>query len=111
MLKLGTIMTALVLGLVMSLLLVATGVFAQSANPHTTSNGAQAAVTTTAFPSTSTGVQHASVQQLSWTRGPGGFYGHRGYGHRGFYGHRGYGHRGFYGHRGYGHRGYGGRGR
>jgi len=99
MLKLGTIISALVLGLVMSLSLAAPGVFAQSANPHTTSNGAQAAVTTTAFPSTNTGVQHASVQQLSWTRGPGGSYGHRGYGHRG------------YGGRGYGHRGYGGRGR
>jgi hypothetical protein len=113
MLKLGKIITALALGLVMSLSLAATGVFAQSANPQTTSNGAQAAVTTTALPSASTAVQHASVQQLSWAyRGPGGFYGHRGYGYRGFYGGRGYGYRSFYGGRGYGYRGfYGGRGR
>jgi len=97
MLKLGTIIPALVLGLVMSLSLAATGVFAQSANPQTTSNGAQVAVTTTAFPGASTVVQHANVQQLGWTyRGPGGFSGHRG-----FYG----GHR-FYGYSGY--RGYGG---
>jgi len=101
--KLGKIITALVLGLVLSLSLAATGVFAQSANPQTTSNVAPVAATTAASPSASTTVSHSNAQPISWTyRGYGGFNRYRGFNG----GHRFYGGYPFYGHRGYGGWGY-----
>jgi hypothetical protein len=104
--KLGKIISALVLGLVLSVSLAVTGVFAQSANPHphTTSNVAPVAATTAASPSTSATVSHPNAQPVSWTyRGYGGFNRYRGF-NRGYHSYGGYP---FYGYRGYGYRGYG----
>jgi hypothetical protein len=102
--KLGKYSLAIALGLIMSLSLFTSGVFAQSLNQNTTNKAVQVSATTSAI------VQHANVQQTGATfRGPGygrhGFYGGRHFYHRGFYGGRHFYHRNFYGGRHF----YGGR--